>query len=175
MWWIYALGGLIILILYSLIRNAWGKPQAEITKLKKDIETLQKLHKEELTALNRRLQNSSSLCIQDKEFSDIILTYAWKELSDVYEKEFVPQGLPQVYSSFAKGTDSVIEPMKKRFREALDEQYRYQLSPMAKNMASYLGIQYVEGYEKGDYPCIKCNIGHGKNGEITKIYHLPFD
>ena len=126
MWWIYALSGLIILILYSLIRNAWEKPQAEIIKLKKDIETLQKLHKEELTALNRRRQNSSSLCIQDKEFSDIILTYAWKELSDVYEKEFVPQGLPQVYSSFAKGTDSVIEPMKKRFREALDEQYRYQ-------------------------------------------------
>ena len=49
------------------------------------------------------------------------------------------------------------------------------LSPMAKKMASYLGVVYVENYESGDYPCIKCNIGHGKDGEATKIYHLPFD
>jgi hypothetical protein len=50
-----------------------------------------------------------------------------------------------------------------------------ELSPMAKKMASYLGIRYVEHYESGDYPCIKCNIGHGEFGETTKIYHLPFD
>ena len=49
-----------------------------------------------------------------------------------------------------------------------------ELSPMAKKMASYLGIEYVENYEMGDYPCIKCNIGHDEFGE-TKIYHLPFD
>lgn len=49
------------------------------------------------------------------------------------------------------------------------------LSPMAKKMASYLGVVYVENYESGDYPCIKCNIGHGKDGEATKNYHLPFD
>lgn len=49
-----------------------------------------------------------------------------------------------------------------------------QLSEMAKKMASYLGIQYVENYEMGAYPCIKCNIGHGVDGE-TRIYHLPFD
>ena len=42
-------------------------------------------------------------------------------------------------------------------------------------MASYLGIKYTEKYEIGDYPCIKCNIGHGECGEVTKIYHLPFD
>ena len=46
---------------------------------------------------------------------------------------------------------------------------------MAKKMASYLGVEYVENYERGDYPCIKCNIGHTEYGEITKIYHLPFD
>lgn len=49
-----------------------------------------------------------------------------------------------------------------------------QLSEMAKKMAAYLGIQYVENYALGVYPCIKCNIGHGEFGE-TKIYHLPFD
>lgn len=50
-----------------------------------------------------------------------------------------------------------------------------ELSPIAKKMASYLGIIYKENYEIGDYPCIKCNIGHGEFGESTKIYHLPFD
>lgn len=49
-----------------------------------------------------------------------------------------------------------------------------QLSKTAKKMATVLGIQYVENYEMGRYPCIKCNIGYGENG-ITKIYHLPFD
>ena len=49
-----------------------------------------------------------------------------------------------------------------------------QLSEMAKKMASFLGIQYVENYAMGTYPCIKCNIGHDEYGE-TKIYHLPFD
>ena len=50
-----------------------------------------------------------------------------------------------------------------------------ELSSMAKKMAKYLGIEYVEHCELGDYPCIKCNIGHGEYGEETKIYHLPFD
>lgn len=50
-----------------------------------------------------------------------------------------------------------------------------QLSPMAKKMASFLGIEYIENYEMSDYPCIKCNIGHDEYGYQTKIYHLPFD
>lgn len=48
------------------------------------------------------------------------------------------------------------------------------LSDMAKKMASYLGIEYKESYPMGQYPCIKCNLGHDEFGE-TKIYHLPFD
>ena len=48
------------------------------------------------------------------------------------------------------------------------------LSDMAKKMADYLNISYKEDFEKGDYPCIKCNIGHDEYGQ-TKIYHLPFD
>ena len=50
-----------------------------------------------------------------------------------------------------------------------------QLSPMAKRMASYLGIKYMESVQAGDYPCIKCNVGKNEYGEETKIYHLPFD
>lgn len=49
------------------------------------------------------------------------------------------------------------------------------LSPMAKKMARYLGIEYAEGIEKEEYPCIKCNIGRDEFGAETKIYHLPFD
>lgn len=49
------------------------------------------------------------------------------------------------------------------------------LSDMAKRMADYLGIEYRENFQLGSYPCIKCNIGRGDFGEITKIYHLPFD
>lgn len=49
-----------------------------------------------------------------------------------------------------------------------------ELSDTAKKMAKFLKIDYKENVPKGDYPCIKCNIGHNEFG-ITKIYHLPFD
>lgn len=49
------------------------------------------------------------------------------------------------------------------------------LSETAKKVAEYLNIEYKENFEKGDYPCIKCNIGKDENGKSTKIYHLPFD
>ncbi|MBR5188162.1 MAG: restriction endonuclease, partial [Clostridia bacterium] len=49
------------------------------------------------------------------------------------------------------------------------------LSEMAKKVADYLKIRYIEKFEKKDYPCIKCNIGKDEHGKITKIYHLPFD
>ncbi len=50
-----------------------------------------------------------------------------------------------------------------------------ELSDMAKKMANYLGIKYREHIEKGDYPCIKCNVNYDSFGIKTKIYHLPFD
>lgn len=49
------------------------------------------------------------------------------------------------------------------------------LSHMAKKFANYLGIEYVENYDIGEYPCIKCNVGKNAYGQTTKIYHLPFD
>jgi hypothetical protein len=49
------------------------------------------------------------------------------------------------------------------------------LSEVAKKMAKLLNIEYVEYVEKGDYPCIKCNINYDGYGFNTKIYHLPFD
>lgn len=50
-----------------------------------------------------------------------------------------------------------------------------QLSQVAKKFAEYHGINYKEGVSLGDYPCIKCNIGRDEYGDMTKIYHLPFD
>lgn len=50
-----------------------------------------------------------------------------------------------------------------------------QLSDTARKIANFLNIEYIENYQIGDYPCIKCNIGHDEYGSPTKIYHLPFD
>ena len=49
------------------------------------------------------------------------------------------------------------------------------LSDTAKRFANYLGITFVENFPLGNYPCIKCNINRSQFGEVTKIYHLPFD
>ncbi len=49
------------------------------------------------------------------------------------------------------------------------------LSEKAKSVAASLHITVVENHALTDFPRIKCNIGHGENGEATKIYHLPMD
>lgn len=50
-----------------------------------------------------------------------------------------------------------------------------ELSPMAKKVAKYLGVSFVEHHEMADFPRIKCNIGKDELGFETKIYHLPMD
>ena len=42
-------------------------------------------------------------------------------------------------------------------------------------MEEFVGIEYVEDYEIGDYPCINCNIVWWELDEITRIYCLPLD
>ncbi|MBQ8893050.1 MAG: restriction endonuclease [Clostridia bacterium] len=49
------------------------------------------------------------------------------------------------------------------------------LSDVALKFANYLQIETKENFPMGDYPRIKCNIGHGEDGKPVKIYHLPFD
>lgn len=44
------------------------------------------------------------------------------------------------------------------------------LSEKAKEFARILGIEFIENYNIGEFPRIKCNIG-----VEGKIYHLPFD
>ena len=50
-----------------------------------------------------------------------------------------------------------------------------ELSDMARRVAKYLGLIYLENHQMIDFPRIKCNIGHDENGNKTKIYHLPMD
>ena len=49
------------------------------------------------------------------------------------------------------------------------------LSDMARNVADRLGIVVKENVPIGDFPRIKCNIGHDEFGLQTRIYHLPMD
>lgn len=49
------------------------------------------------------------------------------------------------------------------------------ISDTARRFSKYLGIEIVENFPLGEYPCIKCNINHDEYGAKTKIYHLPFD
>ena len=48
------------------------------------------------------------------------------------------------------------------------------LSSEAKRFAKRLRVEIVEDKELGEYPLIKCNVSK-RNGEITRIYHLPMD
>jgi hypothetical protein len=49
------------------------------------------------------------------------------------------------------------------------------LSEEALRFAAVLNIEVLEERELGDYPLIKCNVNRDKDGNITKIYHLPMD
>ena len=49
------------------------------------------------------------------------------------------------------------------------------LSPMAKEFAKILNVNYKENSEIGDFPRIKCNVNYDEFGIRTKIYHLPMD
>jgi len=49
------------------------------------------------------------------------------------------------------------------------------LSERATAFAKKLGVVINDNHELKDYPRIKCNINRDEHGNITKIYHLPFD
>lgn len=50
-----------------------------------------------------------------------------------------------------------------------------EVSDVAKEAAKLLRVKIIENYAMGDFPRIKCNIGHNEYGLETKIYHLPMD
>lgn len=127
MWWLYALGGTVTLLLFFTIKNViWDKPHKKIENLHKDIEMLQKLHKQEILKLEARLNNNTSLRIQEREFTDIVVSSAWKELAELCNKQYAFLGIPQSYSRYVRDKDGIIEPIKRRFSAAIEEQYKYQ-------------------------------------------------
>ena len=119
-------GGLFVLILFFVVKNiVWNKPQEEINRLKSDLEKQQKLHKEEISQLQARLQNSNSLHIQENEFLDMVMFSAWRELAELCNQEYAFLGIPKRYPSSDSEKDKAIEPIKHRFREAINDQYKY--------------------------------------------------
>ena len=99
MWFFCILGGIVVIVLFCWIKDVvWNKPHKTIDSLKNDLETLQALHKKEIVQLQNRLNNSNSLHVQESEFSDIVATFALKELSDLCNKEYAFLGIPTTYS-----------------------------------------------------------------------------
>ena len=124
-------GIIVFIVLFFAIKSAiWDTPQLEIQRLQRDIEVLQKRHAEELSQLQVRLQNSQSLRVQENEFGDIIAYFAWMELSELCNKEYAFLRIPTTETSsysytFHRNEEQVKECVKKRFQDAIDEQYRY--------------------------------------------------
>lgn len=124
---LYIIAGLASIVLFFILKNiVWDKPHEKIIMLKGDIEKLQSLHKEEISQLKNRLQNSSSLMVQENEFSDIVVSFAWREISELCNKEYAFLDIPDTYYPSIGENRKIIEPMKRRFRKAIDEQYKYQ-------------------------------------------------
>lgn len=102
---------------------------------------------------------------KDGEYLIVQCKY-WSSTKQIHEKH-----ITQLYGTLVSFCiENKIE--QKRVKGVLVTNIK--LSEMAKEMAKYLGIRYKENFAMGEYPRIKCNIGHGEGG-ITKIYHLPFD
>lgn len=101
------------------------------------------------------------------DFILIIQCKYWSSVKQIHEKH-----ITQLHGTVASYCIENNEP-KSKVKGLLVTNIK--LSDMAKKMANHLEIDFEENVPMGDYPCIKCNIGHDSNGNPTKIYHLPFD
>lgn len=97
----------------------------DISLLKNDIETLQKLHQQEISKLEERLKNSHNLRVQECEFSDIILSYAWSEVSQLFHKEYTFLDTSPSFSQSVVKNNTTLKNIACRIQEAIDEQYKY--------------------------------------------------
>ena len=97
----------------------------EISQLENDIQKLQSLHKEEISQLKIRLENSDSFKVQEGEFNDIIISFAWQELLELNNKELSFLGIPQIYYHYIGKKDDTVYEIKERFREAFTGQYKF--------------------------------------------------
>ena len=49
------------------------------------------------------------------------------------------------------------------------------LTEDAKDVCTFLGVQVVQRFSMEDFPRIKCCVQENKNGDVQKVYYLPFD
>ncbi len=124
--WLYIIAGIGLLAIFLVIKSfVWDKPHDLILSLKSDIEKLQSIHQQELISITEKLRSNTYSSGQTSEIVDIILTTAWRELSELCNKQFSFLGIPKQYDTSVWEKNSVIEPMKRRFIEAIEEQYKY--------------------------------------------------
>ena len=160
---IYIIVGIAIIVLFFVIKNAvWDKPHEEICRLKRDIEKIQALHKDEILQLQARLQNSDSLKIQESEFHDIVVSFAWHEISELCNEEFAFLGIPKSYYASIYDKDKIVEPIKRRFRNAITEQYKFQ----------YLIYLYPELSEVFDGTLVKTPVSNQLETTTTRCENL---
>lgn len=121
-------GAFLIIILFTYVyKKVWTEPHNEIKSLKKSIEKLTSIYRNEIFKLTNRL-NNLDVCdanIVSSEFADIIIDSAWREIIEANYP-----GIKRIndsslhYSRY--NTDNIKVSMKKRFQEALNSQYKYQ-------------------------------------------------
>ena len=146
MTFLYVLGALAVIVLFLWIKeHVWNKPQKIIHDLKRDLEMLQELRISEISQLQNRLNNSSSLRVQKNEFDDIVASFAWRELSELCNKEYAFLRLSNTYFPPEFKSISLIESIKRRFSEAIEEQYKFRyilyLYPELSKMFDGVNIQ----------------------------------
>ena len=118
----------VIVVGYLLIlakKNFIDKPQETIVTLKADLKTLQSLHQKELSQLQERLENNDDLHTQSFEFHDIVVSYAWEEISQLCNKEYAFLSVPVFYKNKYQGQSVTKDGIIRRFREAIIGQYKY--------------------------------------------------
>lgn len=126
MWLLYFIGAVLLLILFNFIKEAvWDKPKERIHSLESTIEKLQQLHKDTLNKLNVRLQNSKDIRIQGNDYADIVAFAAWNEISILSSEKFGFLRIPKANGASEWNRDNIIEAIKKRFEEAIVEQYKF--------------------------------------------------
>lgn len=126
MWGIIAFGGIAALIIFFVIKGkVWDAPHLVIDNLKNDIIKLQLIHKTEILLLDKRLNNNTNIRLIENEFADIVIGSAWKEIAELCNKNYAFLGVPESYIPRISSNDKIIDPVKKRFSNAVEEQYKY--------------------------------------------------
>lgn len=120
------------------------------------------------TGITQKLEDMGRDIIATKGRAvDIVQCKYWSKDKVIHEKHiFQLFGTTVLYMMDNRGKGLIVTPV---FVTNIE------LSPVAREAASFLKVKVIENYPMHDYPRIKCNIGRDEYGIQTKIYHLPMD